>query len=333
MQGDFPGGREVIRRALMKRSVSEAAIPIMISSISEGTLKQYSTCYKKFWSYCIGNNIDMFSYNLNTYLNFLLEEINKNLSYSSNNIYRSALNLIFSVDNKDEIIIKRFIKDTYNTIPPQPKYAITWSLDPVLKYLASLFPLENLSIDKLTIKLVTLMAITTAHRVQTLSKITLNNIFRSTDKIEIRISEKIKTSGPNKLQPTLVFPYFKEKLEICVATTIYFCIQKTSLQRGKINNIILTHKKPFHAASCQSISRWIKAGLKNSGINIERFSSHSVRHASTSSALRCGVNVNTIKNTAGWSLESEVFLKFYNRPVGEPNEIFANTILKLALEK
>lgn len=306
----------------------------MISSITEGTLQQYSACYKKYWNYCKNVKVKFFSYNLENYLNFLTEESQKEThSYSSINTYRSALNLIFPITKTDEILIKRFIKGIFNISPPQPKYPITWNPEPLLNYLATLHPLESLSMDKLTLKMVTLMALASAHRVQTLSKVTVNNIIKNPGKIEIKISDRIKTSGPNRLQPILVFPYFQAKPELCVASSIEFYVEKTSNIRGSINNLILTYKRPFHPASTQTISRWIKTAIKNSGININKFSSHSVRHASTSAALRCGLNINTIKNTAGWSQGSEVFLKFYNRPVGQPNEIFANTILSLGIEK
>lgn len=303
----------------------------MLASITEGTLRQYSACYGKYWSYCKSESLNFFDYTLNNYLKFLVQEINKGSSYSVINTYRSALNLIFSINNEDERVIKRFVKGAYNIKPPQPKYSSTWNIEPVLKYLETLHPLNSLSLEKLTIKTVTLMALTTAHRVQTLSKVDINNITRTTEKIEIRITDKIKTSGPHKNQPVLVFPYFNAKPELCVASAIEQYLKITSTIRSKFSQLILTHKRPHHPASSQTISRWVKTALKNSGINVKTFSGHSVRHAATSAAFRSGVNINTIKNTAGWSEGSEVFFKFYNRPIGQPNDIFASAILNLGL--
>lgn len=304
---------------------------MLLASISEGTLQQYSACYSKYWSYCKSKSLNFFNYTLNNFLNFLVHEIDKGSSYSTINSYRSALNLIFSINNEDERLIKRFLKGAYNIKPPQPRYSSTWNLEPVLKYLETLYPLQNLSLEKLTIKTVTLMALTTAHRVQTLSKITLNNIIKTTEKIEIKIPDKIKTSGPRKNQPVLVFPYFPAKPQLCVASTIEHYLKTTSTIRTTFSHLLLTHKRPHHPASTQTISRWIKVALKNSGINVKIFSGHSVRHAATSAAFRSGVNINVIKNTAGWSEASEVFFKFYNKPVSQPNDIFASTILNLGL--
>lgn len=317
----------------MRRNIQATSIPILLSSISESTLKQYSACYKKYWAFCSEKNFSVFDYTLNNYLNFLTAEANKGGSYATINTYRSALNFILLINKEDENIIKRFVKGIFNIKPPQPKYNSTWNIQPVLQYLENLYPLQILTLEKLTLKLVTLMALTTGHRVQTLTKAKISNLIKTGEKIEIRIPDKIKSTGPNRYQPNLVFPYFSAKPELCVASTIEYYIEITSKFRSDIDELILTYRKPHHPASSQTVSRWIKSALKNSGINIINFGGHSVRHASTSAAFRAGTNINVIKNTAGWSESSEVFLKFYNRPIGEPNDVFANVILRLGLNE
>lgn len=302
----------------------------MFSSISEGTWKQYNACFRKYWMYCTGHHHKVFKYDLNIYLDFLVTEITKGASYATINTYRSALNFMFSPTDTDEKIIKRLVKGSYNLKPPKPKYDFTWNVEPVLGYLATLYPLTNLSLEKLTIKTITLMALTSAHRIQTLSKIDITNIDISRDKIEIRISAKLKTSAPYKNQPILTFPFF-DKPELCVASTLKHYIQVTKHIRSTCTSLFITHKKPYHAATRQTLSRWIKLALKSSGINVTVFTEYSVRHAATSAAYKSGVNINVIKNTAGWSPNSYVFFKFYNRPLGTPSEIFAHSILNLGL--
>lgn len=55
--------------------------------------------------------------------------------------------------------------------------------------------------------------------------------------------------------------------------------------------------------------------MKESGIDTEVFSAHSTRHASTSAAHRRGISLDLIKRCAGWSGNSLVFSKFYDRPL------------------
>ncbi|CAH0723415.1 unnamed protein product, partial [Brenthis ino] len=142
-------------------------------------------------------------------------------------------------------------------------------------------------------KLVTLLALCTAQRVQTLSLIKLNNINFYADGIKIIITDHIKTSAINRQQPLLWLPYFKSNLSICPASAIKDYISRTKSLRKTINadNLILTSKKPYKPASSQSISRWIKQALSESGIDISVFGAHSTRHASTSSAKAAGVGI------------------------------------------
>ena len=96
--------------------------------------------------------------------------------------------------------------------------------------------------------------------------------------------------------------------------------------RKEENILFITVKKPHKAASTQTISRWIKNCLISYNIGVE-FTAHSTRHAATSAALRKGVDINVIRNTAGWSENSKVFARFYNRPIAEPRGSFAEAIL------
>lgn len=301
----------------------------MISSIGEKTIKQYSSCYKKWWDYCLKYKISLYKYNLNLVLNFLLVCFDEGLSYSSINTYRSSLALILNFNSEDGNTIKRFLKGVYNRRPSIPKYSTTWDPNPVLLHLAKIYPLHEFPLKDITQKLVTLLALTSASRVQTISKITLKNIVFKQDKIEIKIEERIKTSGPNKSQPFLVFPFFLDKPELCVAKTLEYYISITKpFRKDDMGYLILTNKKPFHPASTQSISRWIKEVLQKSGIDTSIFTSHSVRHASTSAACRAGLNIDLIKNTAGWTQSSSVFATFYNRPLVTSKDNFANSIIR-----
>lgn len=239
--------------------------------------------------------------------------------------------MIFQIEEKDGKLISRYLRGVYNKRPARPKYSTTWDPYPVLNFLGKLYPLEKLELKDITIKLSTLLALISAHRLQTLSKIRLENIKQLEDRIEIQIPDRIKSSKPKNFQPTLVLPFFKEIPSLCLASTLLAYIEKTSrLRPPGENRLILTTKNPIHAASVQTISRYIKTSLTLSGIDTSIFSSYSTRHAATSAAFRAGVNIDVIRKAAGWSYKSEVFNTFYNRPIiHNPNE-FAEGVLKAA---
>lgn len=320
-----------MRRAFLRRGTPPEAIPIMMASLSDSTVSQYNICYKQWWQFCATKFCDPLNYDRKILLSYLSDLFNKGTSYSMLNTHRSALALILAWQSEDAAIVKRFLKGVFQIKPPKPKYSVTWDPDSVFHYLKTLSPLTSLSLENLSYKLVMLLALASGHRVQTLSKIRLENITYSSNRIEIKIPDKIKTSGPKKLQPNLIFPYFENAPELCVGSTIEFYIQKTQEFRPTLESdqLILTFKKPIHPASSQTISRWLKTVLKRSGINTTIFTAHSTRHAATSAAHRKGVHIDTIRNTAGWSESSSVFYTFYNRPVPPPTDAsqFARAVL------
>lgn len=78
----------------------------------------------------------------------------------------------------------------------------------------------------------------------------------------------------------------------------------------------------------QSIGRWIKEVLAESGIDIRKFKAHSTRHAASSAALRERVSIDTIRKSAGWSEKSQCFAKFYNRPIMPRDDSFTRAIIE-----
>lgn len=209
--------------------------------------------------------------------------------------------------------------------PTKPRY--TWDVSIVLRYLEGLHPLETLSFRQLTEKTVTLLALGTAHRAQTLASILITNIHTTCTGLHITVDERIKTSGPGRFQPLLILPRFQENPSLCVATVLRRYLEVTETLRGKEPHLFIATKKPFRRVGSQTLGRWIKQTLDRSGIDVSIFKAHSVRHASTSAAFRRGVDLNTIRKTAGWSSTSQTFAKLYNRPLVPDQNTFAQAIL------
>jgi len=211
--------------------------------------------------------------------------------------------------------------------PAKPKYDRTWDVSIAFQKIEEWFPLEELTLDCLTERLALLLALGTAHRTQTLALIKLSNMKRSREGYEIEISDRIKTSQPGAYQPLLVLPFFLENPKLCIASTVDAYIQKTLQVRGEIDNLFLTTRKPLRAASAATIGRWIKMPMSRCGIS-ERFTAHSTRHAATSAALKKGIDLETIRKTASWSKNSQVFAKHYNRVIISTKKSFVETLMQ-----
>lgn len=289
----------------------------MIKSLAKSTLQQYNSTYKLWFTFCNDNNQDFFHVSVPVLLKFLSNQFQSGASYSSLNSIRSALSLILGKDICTNDYVARFLKGAFKIRPNLPKYQNSWDPNTVFSYLSNQFPNESLTLEMITKKLVTLLALSTGQRVQTLSLIKLCNISVNEATIDIVIDEIIKTSAPNKANPRLKIPFFQDKPCICPAQALSVYLDRTRHLRNEscTDRLILTTKKPVHNASPQSISRWIKSVLKDSGIEIGVYSAHSTRHASTSAARRAGVSVDVIKRSAGWTGSSLCFAKFYNLPL------------------
>lgn len=312
----------------MKKGTPESSLPIIIASLSDSTYNQYEKPLREWWEYCKDENVPVFDAPIPAVLKFLTTVSNKVNSHGTVNTYRSAVSLISIQDLGNNPIIKRFCRGSSILKPQKAKYNDIWDPEPVLEFLSKQSPNADLSLKLLSEKLTTLLALTTAQRIQTLTKIKLKNIKISDESIKIYIPDRLKTSRIGAEQPLLHFRFFREQPRLCVASLLQTYIEKTTSLRAKDEDtLLLTYKAPHRPANSQSISRWIKQTLKNSGVDIGTFSGYSTRHAATSAAFRKGVNLDVIRQNAGWSKQSSVFIKFYNRPLRESNCQFASVIL------
>ena len=159
-------------------------------------------------------------------------------------------------------------------------------------------------------KVVTLLSFTTGQRIPSVSEIELENTIKSEDRIEIRIPAQLKTSGSGRIQPNLVFPFYREDSSIRVASALE------------------TYVKSIHSkrVSIQSLSRWIKRVPHKSGIDTSKSTTYSTSHTSTSAAEKSAVSIDLIRKTVGWTASSRIIAKFYDRRVEEDRFIFAKLI-------
>lgn len=297
----------------------------MLASLSENTLKQYDSCLKKWYIFCVNHKVDMFTPSASNIIQFLTDIFNSGCQYQTVNCHKAAISLL--AGSLEDDLIKRFCKGVFRLRPPLPRFNITWDANIVLDYLSSLYPNEELTLEKLSKKCVMLLALVTGHRMQTLSKIKTDNIFYLQKQIIVKISDLIKTSKPGSNQPTLHLPYFENRMPICPANTLKCYINKTKDLR-KTNDLFISFRNPHMPVGSQTLSRWVKSTMQDSGIDVSIFSAHSTRHAATSIAHRDGVSIDVIRSTAGWSGNSTVFAQFYNRPIISNNDytLLARTI-------
>lgn len=287
----------------------------MLASLSDNTVKQYDTCLRKYFNYCREKHFNPYSASTSDVLCFLTQIFNEGAQYGTINSSRSALSLLLGSGTVKNDSVTRFLKGVFKLRPTIPKYNVTWDTNIVLNYLAEMYPNDTLNLEQISKKLVTLVALITAHRVQTLSKIKVNNIVSYESGFNIKIPDLLKTSRAGAVQPLLSLPVFTQRPQICPASTLKAYLDKTLNLRSDHQVLFISFRKPHRPVTSQTLSRWVKSVLESSGIDTSLFTAHSTRHASSSKAFMSGVSLSVIRNTAGWTTNSRVFAKHYNKVI------------------
>ncbi|XP_068725533.1 uncharacterized protein [Montipora capricornis] len=105
---------DLISQHLRERGVSEQAAQLVCSSWSKGTEKQYRPAWQKWCSWCSKEQIEPLQATPAQVANFLSVEFGANKSYSTLNLYRSAISSTLHVIEENKIgehpIVSRCIK-------------------------------------------------------------------------------------------------------------------------------------------------------------------------------------------------------------------------------
>ena len=316
-----------LREPLTRRGIPQNVANLLVAAWRDSTQAQYKTHIERWLAHCRAKQIDPYCPMEIEILLFLTMLFECGLSYSSINTARSALSSFLdnvhgcTVGNLP--IVKRLLRGVFQLRPPEPRYHSTWDVNLVLNYLDTLFPLNELSLKFLSYKLVMLIILLSAQRVQTLSKLDISHMFVSENKIIFTISNTLKQSKPGRFASPIELELY-EKESLCVVRTLREYLSRTEDKRHGQDALLISYLKPYKAVTPNTISRWIKNTMTLSGINTELFKSHSTRAASTSAAKKANVNIDQIMKTAGWK-NASTFAKFYNKTIVDND--FANALL------
>ena len=260
--------------------------------------------------------------------NFLTQLYTSGASYSTINLARSAVAAYLGPGESDSIgnhpVVRRVVKGVFQNRPPLPKYQETWDVDTVLTLLDKWPHAEELTLQRLTYRTVMLLALLTGQRGQTIHNLTVDDVKLYDNKCVLVYSSLLKQSRPGvHVKPTEVECFANKKL--CIVHHLKVYIQKTRDLR-KDRQLFISCGAPFKSVSRDTISRWIKTVLQLAGVDVNKFTAHSTRSASTSAMYRRGTSMDCILQAAGWS-NTSTFSKFYLKTVkpdredsGKPNK-------------
>ena len=308
--------------------ISSESIDLIMNSWSAATKKNYSPYIKAWVTFCKNKGIKMESA-INDihlgidFLTFLFRS--KNLGYSAVNTARSALSTIIITGNLETFgkqpLVSRLLKGMFRERPSLPRYTVTYDVNIVLKYLKTIT--TKMTFKQLTYKVVMLLCLLTGHRDQSINEIDIKFMHKDENQMVFYIPVMLKnTTSKFHPQPLTLVRYPDESL--CVVKHLEVYMDVTKDLRGNNTRLLLSLVPPHTNVTTSTVSRWVRSVLKEAGIDVTTFSSHSTRSAATSFAKAKGLSIDEIRSAAGWA-NSSTFAKHYNKVI-VPN--FGNTILK-----
>ena len=101
----------------------------------------------------------------------------------------------------------------------------------------------------------------------------------------------------------------------CVTHCLESYITRTEcLRQG--SQLLVSFQTPHKGISRDTLGRWTRDVMNQSGFNLDIFKPHSTRASSISKATMRSVSLATIAATVGWRNASAV-AKYYNKPIEE----------------
>ena len=141
-------------------------------------------------------------------------------------------------------------------------------------------PVERLTLKELSSKLVTLLAILSGQRCQTLHCLSLEHMTLTDHKCVFRINTLIKQSRSGKHLAPIELLGYEGNPSLCVLHTLKEYLRRTKNIR-KSDGLFVSYQKPHGHVSKGTLARWIRDTLSRAGVDTKLYGAHSTRSAST----------------------------------------------------
>ena len=285
-----------------EREIQKETINVLNAAWRDGTKNKYKYIFRRWEKFCSERNYNTMQINTHIVLEFLTLEYNKGLSYNAIRNVLSAISSYLPHEVRQHIIIKKFMKGAFNLRPLKTQHHAIWDVSILLNYLQNMKTDSDMSKSK---KIVCLMMLLSATRVNTLTHLKITNIYITDTECTFVFDEVLKYSRPKYCQKPLIFRAYHECPNLCPAKVLLNYLD-IKLTRSSDLAFFISTTKPFKALSRDAIARWIKNTMKEANIDSGLFTTHTCRSASTSKAKIAGLNIKAMLLQTGQSI---TFLK------------------------
>ena len=290
---------------------------MLLSGRRVSSLKQYEPHIRAWNLFCVQNGWNSTFTSTHKVLSFLHSLLEKDFSYSTINTAKSALSTCTILDNGVSLggqpDVQLFMKGVFNKKPPIPRYLQFWDPQIVLDWMEKLGPPNVATMPLLSQRLAILILLCTGQRPQILTSLSIDKLTWTKETATFTVMPtQVKQGRPGYKPPTILLKKYSCNA-LCAYTHLRCYILRTKYIRESAMQLFLTYGKPHRPATGNTISRWIKTGLAEAGVDAI-FGPGSTRGATASKALLNGAPVDVVLASAGWSREN-TFQRFYNRPI------------------
>ena len=318
-----------IRQREGNTGISEEAINVMGHAIRPRTKSVYKSAWSAYVRWCGERSVDPFQESVPVLLDYLTHLLQtRKLCYRSINVHRSAVSYHVQTATTAPLgshpLVRKFMKGVFNLKPPQPRHIDVWDVSILVAHLASLAEASELNLKMLTLKLVTLLALSNADRASDITSLDLTGLSYLPEGALFKQINLTKTSRPG-LMPDAFYPTYIHDPKLCVVTHLKEYISRTESLRSS-SSLVISYVKPHGKVSAPTVSRWMVSMMSKAGLDTEKYKAHSTRAASTTKAAERGVSFAQLQKCANWTNET-TFQKFYYRP--RMSSSFANSVLSL----
>jgi hypothetical protein len=306
---------------------------MMAQSRRPSTNKLYGTHIQNYLNWTTSSGVDPFAPDIKIPLNYLdflrttsYHKGGKDLyrGYSAINTVRSALSSILHYDGKsfgDHHFTVQYMKGMENSSPPCPRYLAQWDPELVLELFKST-PFDSatkLELPLLAKKTLMLILLATGKRHHLIANLSMaeDRLTMGNDSVVFKTRQQDFKQGSKSsfTKPApLILNRFKDDHRIDPVHNLKIYLKRTKSLRNGTMTLFLISKKPFGAASVDTLRRWVTDILLLAKIDLNLFKPGSTRGASTSKGSALGASLDEILNAGGWR-QSSTFVKWYKRPV------------------
>ena len=327
-----PGRLSHLYQRFQAEGIPTDVAKLLIAATRSSTHKTYNSSWNRWCRWCSGRKIDPLHTSISDILTFLTEAFNKGLAYRSLNVLRSAISSTHPAIDGYHVgqhpYVTRLLRGALNSRPPKPRYTHTWNVDVMVKYIVSLDKNRSLALKVISMKLVTLFALTCPERISALATLDLRHCSIHPEGVSFKLTTPRKSGSADKLAEAF-FARFDQDKRLCSVECLRQYLKSTRDIRPVIpssqpDRLFISFIRPHKPVTSTTLGRWLRNFMKAAGIDSKIFKAHSVRGASTTAAANAFVPLSTIMAMADWS-SSSTFRTFYYKPLF--NSDFATGVL------